>query len=166
MKIKFNTHLVNGVNDAIKTFIPENSKLYKYLYIMGMKATKWLRFRTIDLLQLYVPITAHCNLNCRSCSTFCPVAEPGFTDANALQKDFNRLSALSDGTIREMIIYGGEPLLHNQINEIMLAARRSFPRQDKTRQDKTRQDKTRQDKTRQDKTRQDKTRQDKTRQDK
>ena len=55
----------------------------------------------------------HCNLNCKSCSHFCPlVTEPTFTDLEQYTKDIRVLSKkLAIRTIRLM---GGEPLLHPQ----------------------------------------------------
>ena len=72
-----------------------------------------------------VHITDHCNLNCKGCSHFCPVADEKYVDVEQFRKDFQCLSQKIDvGTIR---LLGGEPLLHKDLPELMQIARESFP---------------------------------------
>lgn len=71
-------------------------------------------------------VTEHCNLNCKGCGHFCPLAEPEFADIKQYKKDFKRLSELFSN-IREIRILGGEPLLHKNINDFFKVTRENFP---------------------------------------
>jgi len=77
-------------------------------------------------LRFEVHLTDHCNLNCKHCGHFCPVAEKKFTDIAILDRDFKRLSYLTGRQNEIVDLMGGEPLLHPKINEIMIIARKHF----------------------------------------
>ncbi len=72
-----------------------------------------------------VHICDHCNLNCKGCSNFCPIAEKRFVDLDILERDFKRLSELTDRKC-ELNLMGGEPLLHPDIIKIFDIARKYF----------------------------------------
>ena len=74
-----------------------------------------------------VGITEHCNLNCRGCSHFSPIAEPYYMDLFVFSKDMERLSFLFNGTIKWIHIMGGEPLLHPDCESFLEIARFYFP---------------------------------------
>jgi hypothetical protein len=59
----------------------------------------------------------HCNLNCKGCTAFSPVAEEKFMDVNMFERDCERLAELTGGKIELIDLLGGEPLLHPKINE-------------------------------------------------
>lgn len=65
--------------------------------------------------QIQIHLTDHCNLNCIGCNHFAPIAEKYCIDCKVLEKDCMRLFELSDGKIDEVILLGGEPLLHPDI---------------------------------------------------
>jgi organic radical activating enzyme len=71
-------------------------------------------------------LTDHCNLNCKGCGHFCPIADEWFAEVGDFAKDIKRLAYLFDNimTIRLM---GGEPLLHPKVNEFMAIARANLP---------------------------------------
>lgn len=71
----------------------------------------------------------HCNLNCKRCGHFCNlINEEIFTDLEQYKKDIVELSKkIQIGQIRLM---GGEPLLHPQVNEFVIATRQAFPKSD------------------------------------
>jgi hypothetical protein len=88
------------------------------LYSGGAKAKrKTLRFD--------VHICDHCNLNCKGCSNFCPIAEKKFVGLDILERDFKRLSELT-GRKCELSLMGGEPLLHPDIIKIFDITRKYF----------------------------------------
>jgi hypothetical protein len=72
-----------------------------------------------------VHVCDHCNLNCKGCSNFCPVAEKKFVDLGILERDFKRLSELTDRKC-DVSLIGGEPLLHPDIIKIFALVRRHF----------------------------------------
>lgn len=78
-------------------------------------------------LQFEVHVTEHCNLNCRQCGHFSPLAEKMYLDIEKYAKDIERLSELFNGTMTSILLLGGEPLLHPQLTEIMAITRRAFP---------------------------------------
>jgi molybdenum cofactor biosynthesis enzyme MoaA len=68
----------------------------------------------------------HCNLNCRRCSHFAPLAEPHFVAPDDFERDMRRLSALFRN-IRVIRLMGGEPLLHPEAERFLSIARTAFP---------------------------------------
>jgi len=75
-----------------------------------------------------VPIVEHCNLKCRFCDHFAPLAEEEFADIKVFEKDFARLSELFNAKVNRIGLMGGEPLLHPQLNDFLCVARKYFPR--------------------------------------
>ncbi len=72
-----------------------------------------------------VHICDHCNLNCKSCTNFCPIAEKKSVDPNILERDFKRLSELTNRKC-DLSLIGGEPLLHPNIVKIFDLVRKYF----------------------------------------
>jgi organic radical activating enzyme len=65
----------------------------------------------------------HCNLSCRACAHFSPVAKPYFFDPEQLFKELSLLEKYYHvGHIR---LIGGEPLLHPQISDLIDASIKS-----------------------------------------
>ena len=79
--------------------------------------------------QLYfeVHIVEHCNLDCKQCNHYSPLAEEEYISIDRYKKDCDRLSELFDGEMLYISLLGGEPLLHPQITEIMKITREAFP---------------------------------------
>lgn len=70
-------------------------------------------------------LTNHCNLNCKGCAHFAPLAEPWFADVKQFEKDLNKLT--NKVIIDELIMFGGEPLLHPTICDFFEMARKILP---------------------------------------
>ncbi len=86
------------------------------------------RITTQPCLKLVeINIVSHCNLNCRSCSHFAPVAEKEYLPVELAELDFARLADLSGGDVQCLHIMGGEPLLHPQCCDFLKLARKYFP---------------------------------------
>lgn len=68
----------------------------------------------------------HCNLNCRRCSHFAPLAPPHFEDPDVFERDMLRLGELFRN-IRVIRLMGGEPLLHPAVERFLSIAREAFP---------------------------------------
>jgi hypothetical protein len=83
-------------------------------------------------LQLPLPyfvlnILDHCNLRCKGCDHFAAIAEERFASLDDIEKDLAQMSRiLRDGAAR-IGVMGGEPLLHPQLEEILLCTRLFFP---------------------------------------
>jgi len=88
----------------------------------------WWRRRVMHerprLHRIVVHLTDHCNLNCRGCSHFSNLASPAFADFGQLDREFARLASLFD--ITEILLMGGEPLLHPNVIEFLPMSRRHF----------------------------------------
>jgi organic radical activating enzyme len=81
-----------------------------------------------NLNHFAVPIVEHCNLRCRFCDHFAPLAREEFADIRVFEKDFARLSGLLKGKVDYISLMGGEPLLHPQINDFLSVAGKYFPK--------------------------------------
>ena len=78
-------------------------------------------------LFFHLDITNYCNLNCRACGSYSPLAEKKFDDVKMMQKSLEHLSKLSGGICHHINILGGEPLLHPELVSIMRMTREYFP---------------------------------------
>lgn len=78
-------------------------------------------------LKFEVHIVEHCNLNCKQCAHFAPLAEKSCLPVERYERDCRRLSELFGGEMSSIQLMGGEPLLHPQITEIMRITRDAFP---------------------------------------
>lgn len=72
-------------------------------------------------------IDKHCNLNCKGCDHFAPIAEQEFLPVEEFSQDMNeihRLFAEKDG---EFHLLGGEPTLHPDLVEFLYITRKNLP---------------------------------------
>lgn len=78
-------------------------------------------------IQFEVALAEHCNLNCKYCDHFSPIAKEKFLDVNDYARDCARLSKLFGGEAGWIHLMGGEPLLHPDVEKIMEITREAFP---------------------------------------
>lgn len=86
--------------------------------------------KTIDrtmIQHLDYHLTTHCNLNCKGCSTFSPIAEKWFASAESFEKDLWALHKCIGDSVQQIHLLGGEPLLHPQAERFAIVAREVFP---------------------------------------
>jgi hypothetical protein len=76
-----------------------------------------------------IHLADHCNLNCKGCGHFSPVASEKFADLKQLSTDLDRLSHLFSN-IGQIRLMGGEPLLFPAVTEALQVPRKFFPRAD------------------------------------
>lgn len=81
----------------------------------------------IDRLKCEVHLVEHCNLNCKGCYHFSPLAKEEFLSINEWERDCGRLSLLFGDKMDYISLMGGEPLLHPDICEFMRITRENFP---------------------------------------
>jgi len=107
----------NFLKQAIKPFVP-----------YGVVALRQRKLKAVPKRELYfeIHITEHCNLNCRGCSHFSPIAKEVFLDPDAFDRDMARLSQVSGKRLAYIKLLGGEPLLHPDCGKIMDIARKHF----------------------------------------
>ena len=80
-----------------------------------------------ERLRIQVHITDHCNLNCVGCDNFAPIADEKYLPVRSFEKDCKRLAQLCSGDMEEIVLQGGEPLLHKDLTEFFAIARKYFP---------------------------------------
>ncbi len=71
-------------------------------------------------------ITEHCNLNCKSCMHFSPLALKSFLKVSEFKKDIKTLKKITNGNVEIIHILGGEPLLNPNLIKILKTARQYF----------------------------------------
>jgi MoaA/NifB/PqqE/SkfB family radical SAM enzyme len=115
------------ISNFISKFIPESSRFYKKMALLGLKLTEKKRLAKRKQFRFDIPITDHCNLNCKHCWVFSPIAEKTFLDVQTISSDLYKLSEIANGEVSDIALAGGEPLLHPKLTEIMDATRKYFP---------------------------------------
>ena len=91
----------------------------EYYTFLGKQLKKTLNFE--------INVAEHCNLNCQSCNHFSPLAKEIFLRTDRLEKDLQRISSLYGDDIGNVMLLGGEPLLHPEINEVLCISRKFLP---------------------------------------
>jgi len=115
------------VRNTIVKAIPEDSQLFKWITLIGLRINAKTQHKPLKSLAMGVYATQHCNLNCKCCTAFSPIAEEGFLNIEIYQKDMEKLAKLTGNKLSSFYVTGGEPLLHPQISEIFDIARDFFP---------------------------------------
>lgn len=92
------------------------------------KLTKWFVSRYITkkpfLMRVEYHVVDHCNLNCRGCAHFSNISPERFRKAEDFEKEIACLASKID--LDELVIIGGEPLLHPDIASFLSIARRYY----------------------------------------
>jgi MoaA/NifB/PqqE/SkfB family radical SAM enzyme len=112
--------------DNIIKIIPENSRLFRWLCLVGFRIAARQKHTLRTSMRIDIPVVEHCNLSCRSCTTFGPLAAASFLDIECFTRDMNRLAALTGGRLDAVAFTGGEPLLHPQLTDFFSIARALF----------------------------------------
>ena len=74
------------------------------------------------------PVVDHCNLNCNGCCRFCNTSqEKRFADVKVFEKDLRRFKELVEH-IEMFRHFGGEPLLHPELEKFVYIARDIYPK--------------------------------------
>lgn len=129
-KLAADFRMEKQIKDAIKRLVP-----YRLVLLRRDLLPLWARLtkknmRRKDMIPiLHFHLVDHCNLNCRGCDNFSPLAKDVFTDVAVFERDCRRMAGLMGGRnrIAEIQLLGGEPLLHPQVTSFMEIARRYFP---------------------------------------
>ena len=111
-----------------KLIPPQLAVFLRELLPFWRKITK-KNLRTKEMIPiLHLHLTDHCNLNCRGCDNFSPLAPETFSDITVFEKDCKRMAELATDRIQEIQLLGGEPLLHPKIIRFMDITRKYFPK--------------------------------------
>lgn len=71
-------------------------------------------------------VTDHCNLNCAGCDQFGTLANPWFISLEKVREDW-QVIADKQLKIGRIHVLGGEPLLHPELDKILILLREMFP---------------------------------------
>lgn len=93
---------------------------------MTINSEDFYRFQPSILLQFEVHLAEHCNLNCKNCNHYAPIAKEEFLDVEEYERDCSRLSELFGSEASQIRLMGGEPRLHPEICDIMEITRKKF----------------------------------------
>lgn len=73
-----------------------------------------------NLIRFIVDIVDHCNLNCKGCGHFSPLASESFLDIETFENDLRRLNKLLNGKIYCFELMGWKALLHTQLEDFII----------------------------------------------
>lgn len=111
------------LKNLLLRMLPQNLAMWLVnFYFRGKK------FKKQSSMSLVVYVTGKCNLNCVSCYAFAPIASDRMLSPGSFESDCKRLSELGADKIREIVLQGGEPLLHPQFVDILNIASAYFPK--------------------------------------
>ena len=114
--VQMDTHIIKNIKRSVRRSIFGFFKL---------NARKLLKTNTMPFLQIH--LCEHCNLNCKGCAHFSPVAEKSFVDIEELKRMYLALQPYLEKRFSRLELMGGEPLLHPRIEDILHITRESFP---------------------------------------
>lgn len=78
-------------------------------------------------MKIDIPVVEHCNLCCKGCTAFSPLAKEEFLDYDQYCKDMQKLGNLTNFNLSQITYTGGEPLLHPRFGEMLKFAHDMFP---------------------------------------
>lgn len=95
-----------------------------------IKSVKTAFRRIADLksmpLRLEFLLTDYCNLNCKGCTHFSPLAEREFEPLEMVSRQMEKLAAVCGDAVKQVYLIGGETLLYPDLTQAMDVARRYF----------------------------------------
>jgi molybdenum cofactor biosynthesis enzyme MoaA len=119
--------ILRGIRNNIVKIVPEDSPLFKQMSMIGLKINAKKHHEPLTSMIMGVYAVQHCNLNCKCCTAFSPIAEESFLNMESYKTDMAKLAELTGKHLSIFYITGGEPLLHPQITDIFSIARQHFP---------------------------------------
>lgn len=80
-------------------------------------------------LRLEFILTDFCNLNCRGCTHFSPLAKREFEPLEVVSRQMRKLADVCGNAVKQVYLIGGETLLYPQLAQAMDAVRVAFHNQ-------------------------------------
>lgn len=121
---------INVLQDIWKTKYPKHYEMYnEHNFSSELNDEEYITFLSRQLnekINFEVNLADHCNLNCQSCNHFSPIASNNFLDVEQYRKDAKRVKQITENKIGTIMLLGGEPLLHENIEEICVITREAF----------------------------------------
>lgn len=88
---------------------------------------KTVKAKIDEPLRLELSLVDHCNLNCKGCTHYCPIAPQHLMPVDEVDAALSHLAAVDSSMFSYIYLLGGEPLLHPAIGDICRMVRRYFP---------------------------------------
>jgi len=82
-----------------------------------------------ELQYLEAHVVDKCNLNCKGCSHFSPIARKNSYSFDEFEKDIKRLTEILGG-IKTFRLLGGEPFIAKNLSKYIIAVCQAFPKTD------------------------------------
>lgn len=111
----------------IVRLIPENSWLFRRLSVLGMRLNVKKRHKKRTVMKIDIPVVEHCNLGCKGCTAFSPLAKEEFLDYGQYCDDMRTLAKLTNHKLSQITFTGGEPMLHPRFGDMLKFARELYP---------------------------------------
>ncbi len=106
-------------------FVPEYT--YKFMYNdFDMPLAIRMDINKPRMPYLECRVVDFCNLNCNGCSVCANINDKTMMDVDKFEQDCNQLLIKFSG-IKNFKLFGGEPLLHPDLYELVTIARKKFP---------------------------------------
>jgi MoaA/NifB/PqqE/SkfB family radical SAM enzyme len=121
------SNVLRFFRDNIVKIIPERSPLFKWLCLIGFELSAKKKHTLRTSMKIDIPVAEHCNLSCKCCTAFGPLANESFIDVESYKKDMEKLALLTNNQLESACFTGGEPLLHPRLLELFDIARTFFP---------------------------------------
>ncbi len=129
-------YIRNRIRDQLRRITPVY-RLYQFYLIIKTELylhPKHLEFQKRNSITSSLPVlqylefhlSAHCNLKCKGCSQFSPIANEWFASLAEHTSDMKRLSNIFSN-IKTIRLIGGEPLLNPEIEDFIIVTRKYFP---------------------------------------
>ena len=85
-----------------------------------------VNWRRPHLDELSIHIVDHCNLDCKGCGVLAPLAEKWFYDVAQIERDLLELAKKVQ--FAQIVLIGGETLLHPKLTELVQIVKRIYPK--------------------------------------
>lgn len=123
--VKNNAH---NIYPKIEVFLQkEYPNIYLSKNIFPPKITCKPDIPQKHLERFSVHLVEHCNLNCKGCNNFSPLAEKKFANLESYENDIKRIAELTNKKLKRINLIGGEPLLHPNLIEFLRVSREHLP---------------------------------------
>ena len=119
---------VNTLKNRYNAFKNADIELQEYIIqnkLFGIE--KKLIPQPVEQMRIEVNLVDHCNLNCKFCDHFSPIAEPYYLSIEEFEKDIKQLAKLTNNKLGGLSLIGGEPLLNKDIIEFLRISRKYLP---------------------------------------
>ncbi|MDR0526896.1 MAG: radical SAM protein [Spirochaetaceae bacterium] len=112
--------MIKNIPVLLKTYI--SPQVFRDMYLFFV-----IKFKRITgLFPVEFHVVEHCNLNCKGCNHFSPLAGEEFLPLENFEKDIKRLSEITK-KLYQIKLLGGEPLLHPRLTDFLPVVRKYFP---------------------------------------